>query len=54
VVAYGEPVVVPSDANSAVVEQKRQELEGKLLDLTEEVTLATHARRPSAAGKALG
>jgi hypothetical protein len=28
---YGEPVVVPSDADSAMLEQKRQELEGKLL-----------------------
>lgn len=54
VVAYGEPVVVPSDADSALVEEKRQELEGKLLKLTEEVTLATHSRRSSAAGEALG
>jgi lysophospholipid acyltransferase (LPLAT)-like uncharacterized protein len=43
VVAYGEPVVVPSDADPEVLEQKRQELEGKLLKLTEEVTLATRA-----------
>jgi lysophospholipid acyltransferase (LPLAT)-like uncharacterized protein len=43
VVAYGEPVVVPSDADSAVAEQKRQELEGKLLKLTEEASLATRA-----------
>jgi hypothetical protein len=42
-VAYGEPVVVPSDADAEVLEQKRQELEGKLLKLTEEVTLATRA-----------
>jgi lysophospholipid acyltransferase (LPLAT)-like uncharacterized protein len=41
VVAYGEPVVVPSDADAEVLEQKRQELEGKLLKLSEEVTLAT-------------
>jgi hypothetical protein len=50
VVAYGEPMVVPLDADSALVEQKRQELEGKLLKLTEEVTLATRPRRPSAVG----
>jgi lysophospholipid acyltransferase (LPLAT)-like uncharacterized protein len=37
-VAYGEPVLVSSDADTAVLEQKRQELEGKLLKLTEEVT----------------
>jgi lysophospholipid acyltransferase (LPLAT)-like uncharacterized protein len=54
VVAYGDPVVVPSDADSALVEQKRQELEGKLLKLTEEVTLATHPRQPSPSGKELG
>ena len=41
IVAYGEPVLVPSDADTAVLEQKRQELEGKLLKLSEEVTLAT-------------
>jgi lysophospholipid acyltransferase (LPLAT)-like uncharacterized protein len=50
VVAYGEPVVVPSDADSALVEQKRQELEGKLLKLTEEATLATSSRRLSSSG----
>jgi lysophospholipid acyltransferase (LPLAT)-like uncharacterized protein len=38
-VAYGEPVLVSSDADTAVLEQKRQELAGKLLKLTEEVTL---------------
>ena len=47
VVAYGEPVVVPSDADAAGLEQKRQELEGKLLKLTEEVTLATSPCLPS-------
>jgi lysophospholipid acyltransferase (LPLAT)-like uncharacterized protein len=46
VVAYGEPVVVPSGADSALAEQKRQELEAKLLKLTEEVTLATRPRTP--------
>jgi lysophospholipid acyltransferase (LPLAT)-like uncharacterized protein len=54
VVAYGEPVVVPSDADSALVEQKRQELEGKLLKLTAEVTLATSSRMPSSSGTELG
>jgi hypothetical protein len=39
-VAYGEPVVVPPAVDAAALEQKRQELEGKLLKLTEEVTLA--------------
>jgi lysophospholipid acyltransferase (LPLAT)-like uncharacterized protein len=43
VVAYGEPVVVPSDADAALMEHKRQELEGKLLKLTEEASLATRA-----------
>jgi lysophospholipid acyltransferase (LPLAT)-like uncharacterized protein len=41
VVAYGEPVLVPSDADPDMLEQKRQELESKLLKLTEEVALAT-------------
>jgi lysophospholipid acyltransferase (LPLAT)-like uncharacterized protein len=54
VVAYGEPVVVPSDADSALVEQKRQELEGTLLKLTAEVTLATHSRRTASSGQASG
>jgi lysophospholipid acyltransferase (LPLAT)-like uncharacterized protein len=53
-VAYGEPVVVPSDADTELLEQKRQELEGKLLKLTEEVTLATRSRRPAAAGRGVG
>jgi lysophospholipid acyltransferase (LPLAT)-like uncharacterized protein len=47
VVAYGEPVVVPSDADAEVLEQKRQELEGKLLKLTEDATLATSPSMPS-------
>jgi lysophospholipid acyltransferase (LPLAT)-like uncharacterized protein len=51
VVAYGEPVVVPPDADSGLLEQKRQELEGKLLKLTEAVTLATHSRMPSPPGR---
>ena len=51
VVAYGEPVVVPSAADAALLEQKRQELEGKLLTLTEEVTLATSPYRPSPPGQ---
>jgi len=51
VVAYGEPVVVPSDADAAGVEQKRQELEGTLLRLTEEVTLAVRSNAPSPAGR---
>jgi lysophospholipid acyltransferase (LPLAT)-like uncharacterized protein len=54
VVAYGEPVVVPSDANSALLEHKRQELEGKLLKLTEEVTLATYSCMASSSGRELG
>jgi lysophospholipid acyltransferase (LPLAT)-like uncharacterized protein len=51
IVAYGESVVVPSDADTEVLEQKRQELEGKLLKLTEEVTLATSPYRSSPAGR---
>jgi lysophospholipid acyltransferase (LPLAT)-like uncharacterized protein len=51
IVAYGEPVVVPSDAEAAMLEQKRQELEGKLLKLTEEVTLATSPYIPSPSGR---
>jgi hypothetical protein len=54
VVAYGEPVVVPSDADSVLLEHKRQELEGKLLKLTEEVTLATHSCMASSSGRELG
>jgi lysophospholipid acyltransferase (LPLAT)-like uncharacterized protein len=55
VVAYGEPVVVPSDADSVLLEHKRQELEGKLLKLTEEVTLATYSCcMASLSGRELG
>jgi lysophospholipid acyltransferase (LPLAT)-like uncharacterized protein len=54
VVAYGEPVVVPSDADSVLLEHKRQELEGKLLKLTEEVTLATYSCMASSSGRELG
>jgi lysophospholipid acyltransferase (LPLAT)-like uncharacterized protein len=54
VVAYGEPVVVPSDADAELMEQQRQELEGKLLKLTEEVTLATRSHTPSPSGRGLG
>jgi lysophospholipid acyltransferase (LPLAT)-like uncharacterized protein len=54
IVAYGEPVEVPSDADTAVLEQKRQELEGKLLKLSEEVTQATHSHTPSPARIRLG
>jgi lysophospholipid acyltransferase (LPLAT)-like uncharacterized protein len=54
VVAYGEPVLVPSDADSTLVEQKRQELQGHLLKLSQEVALATHSRRSTTAGKELG
>jgi lysophospholipid acyltransferase (LPLAT)-like uncharacterized protein len=54
VVAYGEPVVVPPDADAELLEQKRQELEGKLLKLTEEVTLATGSHTPSPSGRGLG
>jgi lysophospholipid acyltransferase (LPLAT)-like uncharacterized protein len=54
IVAYGEPVVVPSDADTELLEQKRQELEGKLLKLTEEVTMATRSRAPSPSGRGLG
>jgi lysophospholipid acyltransferase (LPLAT)-like uncharacterized protein len=54
VVAYDEPVVVPSDADAAMLEQKRQELEGKLLKLTEEVTLAAHSRMSCSSGRELG
>ena len=54
VVAYDEPVVVPRDADASLLEQKRQELEGKLLKLTEEVTSAVRSGRPSAASKGLG
>jgi lysophospholipid acyltransferase (LPLAT)-like uncharacterized protein len=44
VVAYGEPVVVPSDADAALLEQKRQELEAKLLKLTGEVKVRGDVR----------
>jgi lysophospholipid acyltransferase (LPLAT)-like uncharacterized protein len=44
VVAYGEPVVVPSDADAALLEQKRQELEGKLIKLTGEVRMGGDVR----------
>jgi lysophospholipid acyltransferase (LPLAT)-like uncharacterized protein len=51
VVAYDEPVAVPRDADAELLEQKRQELEGKLLKLTEEVALATDSRVPSRSGR---
>jgi lysophospholipid acyltransferase (LPLAT)-like uncharacterized protein len=54
IVAYGEPVVVPSDAEVAMLEQKRQELESKLLKLSEEVTLATSPDIPSPSRRGLG
>jgi lysophospholipid acyltransferase (LPLAT)-like uncharacterized protein len=54
VVAYGEPVLVPPDADPAVLEQKRQELEGKLLKLSEEVTLATCSHTPYPSGRGVG
>jgi lysophospholipid acyltransferase (LPLAT)-like uncharacterized protein len=40
IVAYDEPVVVPSNADAELMEQKRLELESKLLKLMDEVTLA--------------
>jgi len=54
IVAYGEPVMVPSDADAGMLEQKRQELEGTLLKLSEEVTLTRPSHTPSASGKELG
>jgi hypothetical protein len=36
------------------VEEKRQELEGTLLKLSEEVTLAVRAHTPSPSGRGLG
>ncbi len=42
--AYDEPVIVPSDADAALLEQKRQELETKLLKLTDEVDQAARSR----------
>jgi hypothetical protein len=50
IVAYGEPVVVSAQTDAAMLEQKRQELEGKLLKLSEEVNLATQSRTLSPAG----
>jgi lysophospholipid acyltransferase (LPLAT)-like uncharacterized protein len=44
VLAYGEPVIVPPKADAALLEQKRQELEIKLLKLSDEVDVAA---RPS-------
>ena len=46
VVAYGEPMVVPRGADTSLLEQKRQELEGKLLKLTEEVRWRCEAAVP--------
>ncbi len=43
VVVYDEPVVVPSNADAELLEQKRQELESKLLKLMDEVALAVRA-----------
>jgi lysophospholipid acyltransferase (LPLAT)-like uncharacterized protein len=54
IVAYDEPVMVPSDADTELLEQKRQELEGRLLKLSEEVNLAAYSRTPSPSGRGLG
>jgi lysophospholipid acyltransferase (LPLAT)-like uncharacterized protein len=54
IVAYGEPVVVPFDAEATLLEQKRQELESKLLKLTEEVTLATSPALPCPSSRGPG
>jgi len=54
IVAYGEPVVVPADADADVMEQKRQELESVLLKLTEEANLAACTRTPSPSGRGWG
>jgi lysophospholipid acyltransferase (LPLAT)-like uncharacterized protein len=43
VLAYDEPVVVPSNADAGLMEQKRQELESKLLKLLDEANLAARA-----------
>jgi lysophospholipid acyltransferase (LPLAT)-like uncharacterized protein len=40
VIAYGAPLVVPAHADATLLEQKRQELEKVLLQLTDEVNLA--------------
>jgi lysophospholipid acyltransferase (LPLAT)-like uncharacterized protein len=53
-VAYGEAIMVPPDADAAVLEQKRQELEATLLKLSEEVCLATRAHISSPAERGLG
>jgi lysophospholipid acyltransferase (LPLAT)-like uncharacterized protein len=39
VIAYGEPMVVPANADAALLEQKRRELESALSKLTDEVNL---------------
>jgi lysophospholipid acyltransferase (LPLAT)-like uncharacterized protein len=54
IIAYGQPVLVPPDADAAVLEQKRQELEGKLLKLSEEVTLTRRSHTPPYSGRRLG
>lgn len=46
VVAYGEPLVVPADADRTVLEHKRQELESTLLKLSDEAELAARLRTP--------
>jgi lysophospholipid acyltransferase (LPLAT)-like uncharacterized protein len=43
VVAYGEPVVVPADADAALAERKRQDLESALLKLTSEAEQSVRA-----------
>jgi lysophospholipid acyltransferase (LPLAT)-like uncharacterized protein len=54
IIAYGEPVVVPSNADAAVLEQKRQELECTLGKLSEEVTPAPRSRNSLPVGRELG
>jgi lysophospholipid acyltransferase (LPLAT)-like uncharacterized protein len=43
VIAYGEPMLVPANADAVVMEQKRRELESALSKLTDEVDLTAHS-----------
>jgi hypothetical protein len=43
VIAYGEPMLVPANADAVVMEQKRRELENALSKLTDEVDLAARS-----------
>jgi lysophospholipid acyltransferase (LPLAT)-like uncharacterized protein len=54
ILAYGDPLVVPSDADADLLEHKRQQLENTLLKLTEEAALVVRTRPSCPPERGLG